>query len=90
MEEAVHYEDGRRRGREEASDSGKEGRSRERKWCEREEEVEKGCRSRRARSRQAPQPPCPRRGREGAKRKETEREGRGREFSGRYIYSGNL
>ena len=34
MEEAVHGEDGRRRVREEASDSGKEGRSRERKWCD--------------------------------------------------------
>jgi len=33
-EEAVHGEDGRRRVREEASDSGKEGRSRERKWCD--------------------------------------------------------
>ena len=34
VEEAVHGEDGRRRVREEASDSGKEGRSRERKWCD--------------------------------------------------------
>ena len=33
MEEAVHGEDGRRRVREEASDLGKEGRSRVRKWC---------------------------------------------------------
>ena len=32
-EEAVHDEDGRRRVREEASDLGKEGRSRVRKWC---------------------------------------------------------
>ena len=32
-EEAVHGEDGRRRVREEASDLGKEGRSRVRKWC---------------------------------------------------------
>jgi len=34
VEEAVHGEDGRRRGTEEASDSGKEGRSQERKWCD--------------------------------------------------------
>jgi len=54
-----------------------------------EEKVEKGGRSRRARSRQAPPPPCPRQGREGAKRRETERERRKvREFCGRYIYSG--
>ena len=33
-EEAVHGEDGRRRVREEASDLGKEGRSRVRKWCD--------------------------------------------------------
>jgi len=34
VEEAVHGEDGMRRVWEEASDSGKEGRSRERKWCD--------------------------------------------------------
>ena len=56
-----------------------------------EEKVEKGGRSRRARSRQAPPPPCPHRGREGVKRRETEIGG-GENFpeGGRYIYSGHL